>query len=61
MRPLRPGSEAEMAALFLRTELFSDRYGAGIRALLKRDGVPEQELVHEVGYTPGGVGRNCRR
>jgi hypothetical protein len=45
MRPLRPGSEAEMAALFLRTELFSDRYGAGIRALLKRDGVPEHVVT----------------
>lgn len=40
MRRLRPGSEAEMVALFLRTELSSDRFGAEIRALLERDGVP---------------------
>jgi hypothetical protein len=41
MRRLGPSSEAEMVALFLRTELSSDRFGAGIRVLLERDGVPE--------------------
>lgn len=45
MRPLRPGSEAEMVALFLRTELTSDRFGAGIRALLERGSVPERVVT----------------
>jgi hypothetical protein len=40
MRRLRPGSEAEMVALFLRTEWTSDRFGDQIRALLRRDGLP---------------------
>jgi hypothetical protein len=40
MRRLRPGSEAEMIALFLSAELGSDLYGPGILALLERDGVP---------------------
>ena len=41
MRRLRPSSEAEMVALFLRSELSSDRFGTEIRALLERGGVPE--------------------
>jgi hypothetical protein len=41
MRRLGPSSEAEMVALFLRTELSSDRFGADIRVLLERDGLPE--------------------
>jgi hypothetical protein len=41
MRRLGPSGEAEMVALFLRTELSSDRFGADIRVLLERDGVPE--------------------
>jgi hypothetical protein len=45
MRALRPSSAAEMVALFLRTELFSDRWGAEIRALLERDGVPERVVT----------------
>jgi len=45
MRPLRASSEAEMVALFLRTELFSGRFGAEIRALLDRDGVPERVVA----------------
>ena len=45
MRQLRPSSEAEMVALFLRTELYSYRYGSGIRALLERDGVPEHVIT----------------
>ena len=38
MRRLRPSSEAEMVALFLRTELSSDRWRDDLRALLKRAG-----------------------
>jgi hypothetical protein len=45
VRLLRPGNEAEMVALFLRTELFSDRYGPDIRALLERDRVPERVVT----------------
>ena len=45
MRRLRPGSEAEMVALFVRTELASDRFGAEIRALLERDRVPERVVA----------------
>jgi hypothetical protein len=45
MRVLRPSSEAEMVALFLRTELYSDRFGAEIRALLERDGIPERVVT----------------
>jgi hypothetical protein len=45
MRQVRPGSEAEMVALFLRAELTSDRYGPGIRALLARDGVPDRVIT----------------
>jgi hypothetical protein len=45
MRLLRPSSEAEMIALFLRTELSSDRFGTEIRALLERDGVPENVVT----------------
>jgi hypothetical protein len=40
MRRLRPSSEAEMVALFLRTELPSDRWRDDLRALLKRAGLP---------------------
>ncbi len=45
MRWLRAGSEAGMIALFLRTELFSDRYGPDLRALLERDRVPERIIT----------------
>jgi len=41
MRWLRPGSEAEVVALFLRTELSSARFGDELRALLERAGLPE--------------------
>lgn len=41
----RPGSEAEMVALFLRTELASAHFGDGIRALLERDGLPDRILT----------------
>jgi hypothetical protein len=44
-RLLRPSSEAEMVALFLRTELPADRSGAKIRALLARDGAPEHVIT----------------
>jgi hypothetical protein len=42
MRQLRPSNEAEMIALFLRTELGAARFQAGLRALLARAGLPER-------------------
>lgn len=45
MRPLRPSGEAEMVALFLRTELPSDRWGDGLQALIKRAGLPERVVT----------------
>jgi len=45
MRRVRPSSEAEMVALFLRTELSSDRFGAEIQALLERGGAPENVVI----------------
>jgi hypothetical protein len=41
MRRLRPGSEAEMVALFLRSELPSDRFRDPLLALLDQAGLPE--------------------
>jgi hypothetical protein len=45
MRPLRPSSEAEMVALFLRTELPAARFRDKLRALLERDDVPERVIT----------------
>jgi hypothetical protein len=45
MRRLRPSSEAEMVALFLRTELPSDRFGDQLRALLQLAGLPERVIT----------------
>jgi hypothetical protein len=45
MRRLRPSSEAEMVALFLRTELPAARSRDDLRALLERDGVPERVVT----------------
>ena len=45
MRRLRPGSEAEMVALFLRTELPAARFQDKLRALLERDGLPERVIT----------------
>jgi hypothetical protein len=45
MRRLRPSSEAEMVALFLRTELTSDRFGDQLRALLERAGLPDRVVT----------------
>jgi hypothetical protein len=42
MLRLRPGSEAEMVALFLRTELASARFRDNLHALLDRAGLPER-------------------
>jgi hypothetical protein len=42
MRQLRPSNEAEMIALFLRTELGAARFQADLRALLERAGLPER-------------------
>ena len=45
MRWLRPSSEAEMVALFLRTELPAARFRDKLRALLERDGLPERVIT----------------
>ena len=45
MRRLRPSSEAEMVALFLRTELPAARFRDTLRALLERDGLPERVIT----------------
>jgi hypothetical protein len=45
MRNLRASSEAEMIALFLRTELRSDRWRDGLRTLLERAGLPERVVA----------------
>jgi len=42
MRWLRSGSEAEMVALFLRTELASVRWQNDVRTLLVRAGMPDR-------------------
>ena len=45
MRQLRPSSEAEMVALFLRTELPAPRSRDDLRALLERGGLPERVVT----------------
>src|SRR5262245_66284088 len=45
MRWLRPSSEAEMVALFLRIELPAGRFRDTLRALLERDGLPESVIT----------------
>ena len=45
MRWLRPSSEAEMVALFLRTELPAARFRDALRALLQRNGLPERVIT----------------
>ena len=45
MRRLRSSSEAEMIALFLRTELPAARSRDDLRALLERDGLPERVVT----------------
>jgi hypothetical protein len=42
MRQLRLSNEAEMIALFLRTELGAARFQADLRALLEHAGLPER-------------------
>jgi hypothetical protein len=42
MRRLRPSSEAEMVALFLRTELPAARFRDTLQALLDQAGLPER-------------------
>ena len=49
MRQLRPSSEAEMVALFLRTELPAARHRDDLRALLERGGLSERVIT-----APGG-------
>ena len=46
MRVLRPASEAEVVATFLRGELQSERWGDTIRELLREDSVDEVLLAH---------------
>src|SRR6266571_244214 len=45
MRRLRPSSEAEMVALFLRTELPAARFRDKLQALLEHDGLPERVIT----------------
>jgi hypothetical protein len=45
MRPPRPGSEAEMVALFLRTELPAARSRDNLQAMLKRTGLSERVVT----------------
>ena len=45
MRWLRPSSEAEMIALFLRTELPAARFRDTLRALLQSHGLPESVIT----------------
>jgi hypothetical protein len=45
MRRLRSSSEAEMVALFLRTELASARWHDDLRALLARAGLPDRVVT----------------
>src|SRR5258708_2053237 len=45
MRRLRPGSEAEMVALFLRTELPAARSRDGLRALLEQARLSERVVT----------------
>ena len=45
MRRLRPGSEAEMIALFLRTELPAARFRDKLQALLNQVGLPERLIT----------------
>jgi hypothetical protein len=45
MRRLRPSSEAEMVALFLRTELPAARFRDKLRALLDEAGLPERLIT----------------
>jgi hypothetical protein len=45
MRRLRPSSEAEMVALFLRTELPAARFRDNLQALLKSHGLPERVVT----------------
>jgi hypothetical protein len=46
VRILRPASEAEAVAAFLRAEIESARWGDQLRVLLREDGVDEAVLVH---------------
>jgi hypothetical protein len=45
MRILRPATEDEVVAAFLRVELDSGRYGPLLRRMLERDGVDENVLA----------------
>lgn len=45
MRLLRPSREAEMVALFVRTELPAARFRDKLQALLERDGLPERVIT----------------
>src|SRR5215469_7813257 len=45
MRWLRASNEAEMVALFLRTELPAARFRNTLQALLQRDGLPESVIT----------------
>jgi hypothetical protein len=46
VRILRPASEAEVVATFLRAEIESARWGDKLRDLIREDGVDESVLAH---------------
>jgi hypothetical protein len=46
VRILRPASEAEVVAAFLRAEIESARWGDQLRDILRKDGVDESVLSH---------------
>ena len=58
MRQLRPSSEAEMVALFLRTELPAARSRDDLRALLERARLPERVVTDpDIGDDAGNQAR----
>jgi hypothetical protein len=56
---LRSSSEAEMVALFLRTELPSDRWKDDLRALLERAGLPDCVITLPTSATTPRTRRAC--
>ena len=58
MRRLRPSSEAEMVALFLRTELPAARFRDKLQALLDQAGLPERVVTDpDIGDDAGNQAR----
>jgi hypothetical protein len=59
MRRLRPGSEAEMVALFLRTELPAARSRDDLRALLEQARLSERVVTDPISATTPRTRRAC--